>query len=204
MKSVITIDGPSGVGKTTIGKAIASKLNYSFFSSGRLYRYVSKYSYDKKSNNYDEFELTIDLSGNCFINNKNYNDDELYNKNINEHSSEIAKNPLVRDLVKNTLLTFYKNIQDGLVIEGRDMGSVVFPNADFKIYLDADENIRGKRREHQSGSQETIEDVKQRDHKDMNRQESPLKIPENAIFIDNTNMTKDETIEEIIKKLKHL
>ena len=82
------------------------------------------------------------------------------------------------------------------------MGSVVFPNAEFKIYLDADENIRGKRREHQSGSQETIEEIKQRDHKDMNREESPLVIPENAIIIDNTNKTKEETIEEIIEKLK--
>ena len=65
-----------------------------------------------------------------------------------------------------------------------------------------DRNIRGKRREDQSGSQETIEEIKQRDHKDMNREESPLVIPENAIIIDNTNKTKEETIEEIIEKLK--
>ena len=174
MKKVITIDGPSGVGKTTIGQEIALNLNYSFFSSGKLYRYISKYSYDVKTSNYDEINLVIDISGNCLINNISYSDDELYNKNINNHSSEIARDPLVRELVKNTLLTFYNDIPGGLVIEGRDMGSVVFPNADFKIYLDADENIRGKRREHQSGSQETIEEIKQRDHKDMHREESPL------------------------------
>ena len=202
MKKIITIDGPSGVGKTTIGQEIALNLNYSFFSSGKLYRYVSKYSYDEKTTNYDEFNLSIDISGNCLINNISYSDDELYNKNINKHSSEIAKDPLVRELVKNTLLTFYNDIPSGLVIEGRDMGSVVFPNAEFKIYLDADENIRGKRREDQSGSQETIEEIKQRDHKDMNREESPLVIPENSIIIDNTNKTKEETIEEIIEKLK--
>tara|TARA_Y100001960_G_scaffold304396_1_gene357489 strand:+ start:41 stop:667 length:627 start_codon:yes stop_codon:yes gene_type:complete len=207
MKNVITIDGPSGVGKTTIGQVIATKLNFQFFSSGKLYRYVSKYSYDKKSKNFEDFKLTIDINGNCFINNINYKDEELYTKNINKHSSEVAKDPLVRKLVKTTLLTFYNDINNndiyyGLVIEGRDMGSVVFPNAKFKIYLDADKSIRGKRREHQSHSQETMEEIIQRDQKDMNREESPLIIPEDAILIDNTNKTIDETIEKIIEKLK--
>ena len=207
MKSVITIDGPSGVGKTTIGQELASKLNFHFFSSGKLYRYVSKYFYDKKHKNFDDFKLTIDIKGNCFINNINYTDEELYSKNINKYSSEVAKDPLVRKLVKTTLLTFYNEINNydiynGLVIEGRDMGSVVFPNAKYKIYLDADKNIRGKRRERQSRSQETMEEIIQRDQKDMNREESPLVIPEDAVLIDNTNKTIDETIEKIIEKLK--
>ena len=207
MKSIVTIDGPSGVGKTTIGKELAFKLNFLFFSSGKLYRYVSKYSYDEKNINFKDFKLRIDINGNCFINNINYKDDEIYTKNINNYSSEIAKDPLVRELVKTTLITFYNEINGndiyyGLVIEGRDMGSVVFPNAKYKIYLDADKNIRGKRREHQSDAEETIEEIIERDHKDMNRKESPLVIPKNAILIDNTSMTKHETIEEIIKKLK--
>ena len=209
MKSVITIDGPSGVGKTTIGQKIASKLNYHFFSSGKLYRYVSKYSFDENTKNIDDFQLNIDIKGNCFINNINYTDEELYTKNINKNSSEDAKNPLVRNLVKKTLLTFYNEINNddiyyGLVIEGRDMGSVVFPNAKYKIYLDADKSIRGKRREDQSHSQETMEEIIQRDLKDMSREESPLVIPKDSILIDNTNKTIDETIETIIKKLKLL
>ena len=207
MKSVITIDGPSGVGKTTIGQEIASKLNFHFFSSGKLYRYVSKYSYDEKDKKFDDYKLTIDIKGNCFINNINYTDEELYTKNINKHSSEVARDPLVRKLIKTTLLTFYNKINNddiyyGLVIEGRDMGSVVFPNAKYKIYLDADKSIRGKRREHQSDSQETMEEVIQRDHKDMNREESPLVIPKDALIIDNTNKTIDETIKKIIESLK--
>ncbi len=84
------------------------------------------------------------------------------------------------------------------------MGSVVFPSADFKLYLNADQKTRGERRENQSGSEETIEDIKERDHKDMNRDESPLVIPKDAIVIDNTNKTKDETVEVIIKKLELL
>ena len=84
------------------------------------------------------------------------------------------------------------------------MGSVVFPDADFKLYLDADEETRGVRRENQSGFQETIEEIKQRDHIDMHREASPLVVPENAIVIDNTNKSKEETVGEIIDKLKLL
>jgi len=204
MKQVITIDGPSGVGKTTVGHEIASQLDYSFFSSGKLYRYIAKYSSDEKSNNYKEINLEIDYFGECYINNKNYSDEELYNKNINKQSSEIAKNPVVREIIKNTLINYYKKVNTGLVIEGRDMGSVVFPNAEIKIYLDADEATRGERRENQSRSQETIKEIKERDHKDMNRDASPLIIPKNAIVIDNTKKTKEETIEEIIKQIELL
>ena len=204
MKRVITIDGPSGVGKTTVGHEIASQLKYSFFSSGKLYRYIAKYSRDEKSNNYKNFKLEIDNCGECYINKKNYSDEELYNKNINKQSSEIAKDPLVREIIKDTLLNYYKNINTGLVIEGRDMGSVVFPNADIKLYLDADEETRGERRENQSGSQETIEEIKERDHKDMHRDASPLIIPKNAIVINNTKKTKEETVEEIIKQIELL
>jgi len=204
MKKIITIDGPSGVGKTTIGQEIAVKLKYSFFSSGKLYRYVAKYLDDQKNTNYKDIEIKIDISGNCFINKKKYKDNQIYNKKINQYSSEIAKDSSVRNLIKFTLLNYYENIDRGLVIEGRDMGSVVFPNADFKLYLDADEETRGKRRENQSGSQETIEEIKQRDHKDMHREESPLVVPKNAIVINNTNKSKEETVEEIIKKLKLL
>ncbi len=204
MKNVITIDGPSGVGKTTIGKEIANKYNYTFFSSGILYRYVAKYSYDNGSNNYDEYNLKIDNRGNCYVNNHNYHDTEIYNKQINSNSSEIAKDTRVRELVKDTLINFYKGIENGLVIEGRDMGSVVFPNAKYKFYLDADQETRGKRREDQSDSEETIKDIKQRDYKDMNRKSSPLVIPKNAIVINNTNKTKEETIKEIIKKIELL
>ncbi len=204
MKRVITIDGPSGVGKTTIGQEISTKLGYSFFSSGKLYRYIAKYSSDQNTKEYNAFDLKINQLGECYINNKNYKDDELYNKKINKQSSEIAKERVVREIIKNALLNYYKNINTGLVIEGRDMGSVVFPNAEIKIYLDADEKTRGERRENQSGSQETIDEIKERDHKDMHRDASPLIIPKNALVIDNTKKTKDETVEEIIKQIELL
>ncbi len=176
-------------------------MGYSFFSSGKLYRYIAKYSSDEKTKEYNDFILNIDDSGDCYINNKNYKDEELYNKKINKESSEIAKERVVREIIKNTLLNYYGNINTGLVIEGRDMGSVVFPNAEVKIYLDADEETRGVRRENQSGSQETIDEIKERDHKDMHRDASPLIIPENAILIDNTKKTIDETVKEIIKQI---
>ena len=82
------------------------------------------------------------------------------------------------------------------------MGSVVFPDADHKVYLDADLETRGKRREGQSNMEETVSDVRKRDFEDQNRLISPLTIPEGALIVDNSNLTIDETIEVIIESLK--
>jgi cytidylate kinase len=105
-------------------------------------------------------------------------------------------------LVKDCLISYFENIDKPLVIEGRDMGSVVFPDAEHKVYLDADLETRGKRREGQSNMEETIYDVKKRDFEDKNRLFSPLTIPEGALVIDNSNLSIDETIDLIIKNLK--
>ena len=84
------------------------------------------------------------------------------------------------------------------------MGSVVFPNADLKIYLDADIDIRAQRRLKQSNDSETKEDLLQRDENDINRLESPLMIPENALYIDNSNMKMDEVVKLVIRSLEPL
>ena len=91
-----------------------------------------------------------------------------------------------------------------MIVEGRDMGSVVFPNADLKIYLDADIDIRAQRRLKQSNDSETKEDLLQRDENDINRLESPLMIPENALYIDNSNMKMDEVVKLVIRSLEPL
>ena len=105
-------------------------------------------------------------------------------------------------LVKDCLINYFENLDKPLVIEGRDMGSVVFPDAKYKVYLDADLVTRGKRREGQSNMEETVSDVKRRDFEDKNRVFSPLTIPEGALVVDNSNLTIDETIALIIENLK--
>ena len=204
MDYLVTIDGPSGVGKTTLGSLLAKELNSNFFSSGKLYRNIAKYLNGNPS--YDISDISLDINDELEItlNSISYQDIELYEKDVNSKSSEIAKLKEVRKLVSKSLQDLPKKLSSGLIVEGRDMGSVVFPNADLKIYLDADIDIRAQRRLKQSNDSETKEDLLQRDENDINRLESPLMIPENALYIDNSNMKMDEVVKLVIRSLEPL
>lgn len=204
MDYLVTIDGPSGVGKTTLGSLLAKELNSNFFSSGKVYRNIAKYLNSNPSSDISDISLDINDELEITLNSISYQDIELYEKDVNSKSSEIAKLKEVRKLVSKSLQNLPKKLSSGLIVEGRDMGSVVFPNADLKIYLDADIDIRAQRRLKQSNDSETKEDLLQRDENDINRLESPLMIPENALYIDNSNMKMDEVVELVIRSLKPL
>lgn len=204
MDYLVTIDGPSGVGKTTLGSLLAKELNSNFFSSGKLYRNIAKYLIDHPNSDISNISLEINDELHILLNSFSYQDTELYDKNINSKSSEIAKLKEVRKIVSGSLKDLSRKISSGLIIEGRDMGSVVFPQADLKIYLDADIEIRSQRRLKQSNDSETKEDLLERDENDKNRLESPLKIPENALYIDNTNKKMDEVLKQVIRNLELL
>jgi len=200
-KFVITIDGPSGVGKTTIGKTISERLNLNFFSSGSIYRSVAKYLIENDVTEVDNLDIEI-LSNRCTVNGISYDEKDLYDQKISIKSSEIAKLQDLRDNIKSSLNQYFNNLDNSLVIEGRDMGSVVFTDAKYKVYLDADLATRGKRREGQSNMVETITDVQKRDFEDKNRLISPLTIPDGALVVDNSTFTINETIDYIIESLK--
>ena len=203
MKSlIITLDGPSGVGKTTIGKRLASELDLDFFSSGMLYRAIAAHFNSKGVTTINEIQITSRDPVTCLIDGETYTEDQLYSSEINDKSSEIAQLLEVRNIVSNVLHFLSTSSSNGLVVEGRDMGSVVFRDADLKIYLDASENTRSKRRLIQSGSNESIEDIRNRDARDTNRKISPLVIPNEALVINNENMTIDEIIMLIKENLK--
>ena len=138
------------------------------------------------------------------LNSFSYKDSELYTKNINSKSSEIAKIKEIRKIVSDCLLILAKKSRSGLIIEGRDMGTVVFPDADLKIYLDADIEIRSQRRLKQSDNSETKADLLERDNNDKNRRESPLKIPQNALYINNSNMQMEEVLNLVKENLELL
>ena len=195
---LITIDGPSGVGKTTIGKQLASDLNLDFISSGMLYRAIAAHFDTKGVNSFNEIQLISKDPITFVIDSETYSEKSLYSSKINEKSSEIAQQIEIRQIVSNVLRFLFESSSNGLVVEGRDMGSVVFQDADLKIYLDASESTRSKRRLAQSGSKESIEDLRNRDLRDINRKNSPLVVPQDALVIDNENMT----IEDVIKKIK--
>ena len=200
-KFILTIDGPSGVGKTSIGKLLADILNCNFFSSGNVYRSLAMFINKNINNNYEKYDIDI-VDGICYVNKETYSSEDLYSNEVTITSSKIAKEEKIRNYVKESLLKYYQSLDKSLIIEGRDMGSVVFQNAKYKIYLDADLITRGKRREDQSKMNETIMDLKKRDLEDSNRLISPLIVPDGALVINNTDLTLQQTINLIIEKLK--
>ena len=204
MKYIVTIDGPSGVGKTSLGSLLAQEYNSNFFSSGKLYRIIAKYFIDHSTSDTSNLQIEINEELQITLNSYSYSDSDLYIKNMNSTSSEIAKIKEVRQIVSESLTNLSKKLSNGLIIEGRDMGSIVFPNADLKIYLDADIEVRSKRRLKQSNDSETKEDLLKRDDNDKNRAESPLVIPDDAIYIDNSDINMDDVLELVKEKLKLL
>jgi len=203
-KTLITLDGPSGVGKTTIGKRLAKELNIEFFSSGLLYRVIALHIEKTNSFNLNEFEIISNDPVVCKVDGNVYDEENLYTPLINTKSSEIAQLSEIRIVVSNVLQFLFNNLNTGLVVEGRDMGSVVFKEADLKIYLDASEVIRSERRLAQSGNKESVDDLRARDSRDINRKISPLVIADDAIVINNENKSIDEVINIIKENLKLL
>ena len=204
MNYILTIDGPSGVGKTSLGTLLAQEYNSNFFSSGKLYRIIAKYFIDNSTSDTSNLQIEINEELQITLNSYSYSDSDLYIKNINSKSSEIAKIKEVRQIVSESLTNLSKKLSNGLIIEGRDMGSIVFPNADLKIYLDADIEVRAKRRLKQSNDSETKDDLLKRDDNDKNRAESPLVIPDDALYIDNSDINMDDVLELVKEKLKLL
>ena len=204
MNYIVTIDGPSGVGKTSLGSLLAQEYNSNFFSSGKLYRIIAKYFIEHSTSDTSSLQIEINEELQITLNSYSYVDSDLYIKNINSKSSEIAKIKEVRQIVSESLINLSKKLSNGLIIEGRDMGSTVFPNADLKIYLDADIEVRSKRRLKQSNDSETKEDLLKRDDNDKNRSESPLIIPDDALYIDNSDINMDEVLDLVKEKLKLL
>ena len=201
-KTLITLDGPSGVGKTTIGKRLASELNFEFFSSGLLYRVIAFHNEKTNSFNLNEFEIVSNDPVVCKVDGNVYEEENLYTPQINRKSSEIAQLSEIRILVSNVLKFLFDNSNTGLVVEGRDMGSVVFPDATLKIYLDADEQIRSSRRVEQSNNEETTDDIAERDKRDLSRKNSPLVVPKGALMLQNNTSTVEELVDEAIENLK--
>ncbi len=208
---IISIDGAAGTGKTTVGKIVANKLNYQFLDSGKIYRAYTLKMIKKNifnTNNiidqlssteikyiYKNNEEILDLDGIDVSNN-------LHSDLVDKHVSEVSKIPEIR--LKMTDLQ-RKIVKKDFIVVGRDIGSVVLPNAELKIFLTASIEERAKRRFHErkNGSLDEIENsIKKRDLIDSTRKVAPLKIPKKAIVIDTENKNIDTVCQEIIKMVK--
>lgn len=210
---IIAIDGPSGSGKSTVGKALAKRLGYLYIDTGAMYRAVALKAKEKGIVPDDEKALgelvsSIQLSFTAGDQeNRLLCDGEdithaIRSPEMSRFASDISRNRIVRE----ALVRMQRDLgrQGGVVLEGRDIGTVVFPDADLKFYLDADPEERGRRRYReliQKGMdvdfKETLQEVRTRDQNDMSRPLSPLKRAEDAILIDSTNRTIEEVVEEM-------
>ena len=204
---IITIDGPAASGKGTIARYIKKEFNFFHIDSGLLYRKIAKTIIDKKINikNNKEIKMLIKKIGDIKLSNNKL----LRSPIVSKVSSEIAKLKKIRDLVnmnQKKLVNKNKEKFRGIVIDGRDIGSVVFKDAEIKLYIDTNKKIRVKRRfkelidrDERTIYSNVLKDIKLRDEKDKKRRNSPLIIPKDAIIIDNSCQL-DQT-KKLIKKI---
>lgn len=216
---IISIDGFASTGKSTLAKKISNYLEYNYVDTGSIYRAITLFSINHNLFEFESIKLNLlkdALKESSFVlNNKlnklyfNSNElgEEIRSHRVSEKVSIIAKISFVRSFVLNQLRSL--NINKGLVIEGRDIGSVVFPNANYKFFFRASINTRVERRWNEMNkknmkvSREKIkENILLRDKVDKNRKISPLIVPKDSIEIDTSNLTIEEVFDKITKYLK--
>ena len=206
---IIAIDGPAGSGKSTTARLLAKKLNFIYLDSGAMYRAVTlfflKNNIDLTNHldilsALDEINLKIDYKSNNFdvyVQNKNVND-SIRDENININVSKISEISEIRKKMVELQRDFSTN--KNIVIEGRDIGSHVFPNAEFKFYVDANIKVRASRRMADTSNtakitlDEMCEQLLKRDKIDSSRDISPLIKPEDAIVVDTTFLSIEEQV----------
>ena len=219
MKKInIAIDGPSGVGKSTVAKEIAKKLDLVFINTGLMYRAIGYYCMNNDINLDDEQkiakslkEINLNLLPNekIELNNIDINS-KLWSDQISLVASKVAKLPKVREFCVQKQQLIAKN-NPGVVMEGRDIGSVVLKNAELKIFLEANNEIRTKRRVEQLfakgmnvNEQDVLKNIIERDKRDSERDVTPLiKVPE-AIVIDTSYLTLEEVIQKIVELAREI
>ncbi len=222
-KLIIAIDGYSSCGKSTVAKDLAKLLNIAFVDSGAMYRCVTLYSLEndiieqdkinekKLQANLNKISIRFKFDASTKTNETYLNDHlvekKIRNMEVSSHVSAISAIGFVRK--KMVELQQKMGETDSLVMDGRDIGTVVFLHADLKLFMTATPEIRAERRykEYQEKNveisfEEVLENVKKRDFLDENREESPLRKAEDAITLDNSHLNKEEQLDFILTELK--
>ena len=220
MIPVLTLDGPSGVGKGTVASIIAQKLDWHLLDSGAIYRAfaIVASNNDIKINDIDSllklannFDISFKLNSNHEPLNVYLNNVEVSSELRTEKTAALASQFAKIKSLRKTLLVKQRQFKKlpGLVADGRDMGTVVFPDAPFKVFLTAEVEERAKRRLKQlqetgfaGNISHTLAEVQKRDERDVNRQHSPLKPAKDALVIDTTNLTINEVITKVMALIK--
>lgn len=214
---IIAIDGPSGSGKSTLGRMLARALKLLYIDTGSMYRAVALAVIDAQLDPNDQEAVTelarrigIDLQGDpdslsVILNGRDVTE-QIRTESVTEMSSIVSTIPGVRHAMVERQRTISRR---GAVLNGRDIGTVVFPDADFKFFLDAAPEERAERRyrEDQISAAssatfaETLADMIERDRRDSTRADSPLKVADDAIVIDSTGKNIDEVFEEMMRRI---
>ena len=221
VKNIITIDGPSGVGKGTLAFSLAERQGWNVLDSGLLYRLVGFLSFRdglKTSQeivqflNTSKIKLITNLKEHtCEIElNEKVLGKDLRNENIASRAAELAKEAEIR----NSIIKIQRDAYDskkGLIADGRDMGTIIFPEAALKVFLQASPEVRAERRANQLKEKgmsvimhDLLELIKQRDKEDMNRKISPLKPADGSLIIDTSNLSIQEVEEKVMENFKKL
>jgi cytidylate kinase len=222
-KLIIAIDGHSSSGKSTVAKDLAKILNYIYIDSGAMYRAVTLFALQNKligtsGINEDElkkhlpdikitFQFNINSKKNVTFLNGIDVEKEIRSLEVSRNVSAISAIGFVRSRLVELQQAMGKD--KGIVMDGRDIGTVVFPQADLKVFMTASPEIRAQRRYDELAAKsvmvsynEILENVKQRDHIDSTRSESPLKRADDAVDLDNSNMAREEQLNWIMDRLR--
>ncbi len=211
---VITIDGPAGSGKSTVAREVATRLGFTFLDTGALYRAAAIAVHEAGVNGEDDKscdeilkQTRIAISGSRILLDGRDVTEEIRTPLISDLASSIAVHPSVRRKLLGIQRSFAG--RTSVVVEGRDTGSVVFPDADLKIYLDADPQERARRRHaellikgSETGMKKVLSDLINRDQRDGARIVSPLVIPEYAVVVDTTHLSLGEVVEKILSLVR--
>ena len=221
VKNIITIDGPSGVGKGTLAFSLAERLGWNVLDSGLLYRLVGHLSFEDGLETTQEIvkflenskiELITNLSESiCEIElNDKILGKELRNENIASRASELAKEAEIRNAIIKIQRDAYV-FEKGLIADGRDMGTIIFPEAALKVFLQASTEVRAERRANQLKEKgmsvimhDLLEQIQQRDEEDINRKISPLKPADDSLVIDTSNLSIEEVEKKVMENFKKL
>lgn len=216
MKTIkIAIDGPSAAGKSSIAKIIAKKLGYVYIDTGAMYRCVAYYAYHHKIDIADEksicdslkdIQITMDNKDMIYLNGKDVTK-EIRQDHISMGASKVSSYQRVREYLVEQQRALAK--EGGVILDGRDIGTVVLPDAELKIYQVASVETRAKRRyleNQQRGiacSLDTIrQEIEQRDYQDTHREHSPLKKAEDAIELDTSTLSLEEVVDAVMAYIK--
>ena len=221
VRNIITIDGPSGVGKGTLAFSLAEKLNWNVLDSGLLYRLIGYLNLEERIATIHEIVLFLEKSkiqlltnfeeGICEIKlNDKVLGKELRNENIASRASELAK----EEEIRNAIIKIQRSAYDpkkGLIADGRDMGTIIFPEAVLKIFLQASPEVRAERRANQLKEKgmsvimhDLLELIQQRDEEDINRKISPLRPADDSLIIDTSNLSIQEVEKKVMERYKKL